>query len=123
MEKGLHFVVYKDASQTYDGLTIPASTEEFDSPFIPGGRGFSGYCWVLTQGFFGKYILVQHKVRSIDYCGGWRINLDNSIWYDKSCIGRTIFEHTDLEKAIKVAEEKVEEKKRLKKVKVKYCSN
>lgn len=107
----------KDASVDYDGTPIEEWNTEFDCPFVPGGisNGTSGLCWVIYKGLFGKYKIRECEVDAVIFTNCWLMKMGNGWYYFAEDIGKDVFTHDELDKAIRICEEK----NRLGRVKVK----
>ena len=111
----MKFTAYREAAIDYDGTKIKEFKKEFDSPFIPVS-GLSQYCYVIYKGFFGKYKIRECIVCEIWFTNIWGWCMDNGWHITSDELGKTIFKHDELQKAIEICEKK----NRMRKVKVKY---
>ena len=100
------FTSFKEASTDYDGTPIKEWRTEFNCPFVPGSHHKRSVCWVMFQGLFGKWKIRQCIVVAVKFTNCWLICFDNGWEYFEDRIGKTIFEYDDLDKAIRICEEK-----------------
>ena len=87
----------------------------FDTELIPG-FGLSSDCYVVVRNWFGKYYIQECSVSSIWFTNIWGWEMTNGWKFEADQYDRTVFCHSDLQKAIDVCEKK----NRTRKVKVKY---
>ena len=114
----MKFLAHKDECVDYDGTVVKGYDKEFDCPFVPHtiSDGLSSYCYVIYKGLFGKYKIRECIVYYVYFTNCWSIKMDNGWTFFCEEIGKKIFLHDELDKAIRICEEK----NRLGKVKVKY---
>ena len=111
------FTVHKDSTIDFDGTEIKEFNSEFDSPFVPWeSAGTSNECFVIYKGLFGSYKIRECRVTSIWFTNIWGWRMDNGWTYTADSLGKTVFKHEDLQKAIEICEAN----NRYRKVKVKY---
>lgn len=112
----IKFTVHRDGYTTYDGIEVNEYNSDFESPFVPGLGGLQERCYVIYKGLFGKYKIRECIVVAIEYTNCWLWKMDNGWTYFIEDLDKSVFRREDLDKAIKICEEK----NRLGKVKVKY---
>lgn len=112
----IKFTVHRDGYMTHDGIEFKEYSSEFESPFIPSFDGLQRRCYVIYKGLFGKYKIRECIVDAIEYTNCWLWKMDNGWTYFAEDLDKTVFRREDLDKAIKICEEK----NRLGKVKVNY---
>ena len=114
----IRLTAHKDMITDSDGTTIGGYDKEFNCPFNVGyDSGLSNRCFVIYLGLFSrKYKIRECIVMSIKFNGCWLLRMDNGWEYFKEDIGKEVFPHEDLHKAIEICEEK----NRLATVKIKY---
>lgn len=112
----MKFTSHKDAYTDYHGTEIKEWNTEFDCPFTPGTyNGKKCICWAMYQGVFGEWKIRESYVVAIKFTNCWLICLDNGWEFFEDRIGTEIFEYDDLDKVIRICEEK----NRMRRVKVK----
>ena len=110
------FTSHKEAATYYDGTPIKEWDTEFDCPFIPGtSYGRKCVCWAIHQGLFGTWKIRECYIMAVKFTNCWLLCMDNGWEFFSDRIGTEIFEYDDLDKAIRICEEK----NRMRKVKVK----
>lgn len=114
--KPMKFTVHHDAYVDHTGYEYKEYNSEFESPFDPSIDGLNGRCWVIYQGFLGKYKIRECIVTAVVYTNCWLWKMDNDWTFFVEDLGKTVFLRNQLDIAIKICEEK----NRMKKVKVKY---
>lgn len=110
------FTSHKDAAIDYDGTEIKEYNSTFESPFVPGLGGTDSHCFIIYRVLFGAYKIRECIVYSIWYTNMWGWQMNNGWCYSEKELGKTVFKHDELQKAIEICEEK----NRMRKVKVKY---
>ena len=110
------FTAHKDAAVDYDGTEIKEYNSTFESPFIPSISGTDSHCFVIYRGLFGVYKIRECIVYSIWYTNMWGWKMNNGWHFTGEDLGKTVFKHGELQKAIMICEEK----NRMRKVKIKY---
>ena len=100
------FTAHKEAGTAYDGTPTKGWDKTFDCPFDPGSSGFNRTCWVIYKGFFGKWKIRECYVVEVAFTNCWSIKIDNGWYYFVDEIGKTVFVHDELNKAIDVCIEK-----------------
>ena len=113
--KPMKFTVHHDAYVDHKGYEYKEYNSEFESPFVPSIDGLNRRCWVIYQGFFGKYKIRECIVTAIVYTNCWLWKMDNGWTYFADYLGKEVFLRDQLGKAIKICEER----NRMRKVKVK----
>lgn len=107
---------HKDASVDYDGTKIKEVNSTFESPFDPWSTGTQVECYVIYRGMFGSYKIRECRVTEIWYTNMWGWRMNNGWVFSANELGKTVFKHDELQKAIEICEKK----NRMRKVKVKH---
>ena len=114
------FTAHEDGSVDYHGREIKEFNDELDSPFIPSGlvglAGMKQYCFVIYRGLFGVYKIKECIVTSICFSYDWYWRTNNGWLLRTDELGKTVFKHDELQRAIEICEKK----NRMSKVKIKY---
>ena len=113
----MKFTAHKDECEDYDGTLIKGFEKDFECFFEPRTlcSGNKSRCFVIYKGFLGKWKIREEEIRAVMFTNCWFLATKyTNIFLDD--IGKTVFKYDELDKAIRICEEK----NRLGKVKVKY---
>lgn len=102
----MKFTAFRDSYEdVYNGVTIKESIKEFETELIPLlNNGKERRCYVIFQGFFGKYKIRECIVTNIYFNGEWGYHMDNGWEILGDELGKTIFLYNELNKAIDICE-------------------